>query len=109
MWEGKSENYRKFQFLIGRLKTSKRWGNQKDPTSKVMKKVNAKHYTIGWTNCGCNAGWASGIVLDPFIGSGTTGVVAKKLGRDFIGIELNSEYVEMAKKRIESIQKSLLL
>lgn len=42
-----------------------------------------------------------GIILDPFIGSGTTAVVAKKHNRGFIGIELNPEYVEMAKRRLE--------
>lgn len=42
-----------------------------------------------------------GIVLDPFVGSGTTAVVAKKHNRGFIGIELNPEYVEMAKRRLE--------
>lgn len=41
-----------------------------------------------------------GIVLDPFMGSGTTGMVAKKHNRSFIGIELNAEYIEIAKKRI---------
>jgi len=41
-----------------------------------------------------------GIVLDPFIGSGTTGLMARKLGRNFMGIELNKEYAEMANKRI---------
>jgi len=54
----------------------------------------------GWTKCDCNAGFEPGIVLDPFIGSGTTGFMAKKLGKNFIGIELNPEYAEMAKKRI---------
>jgi DNA modification methylase len=42
----------------------------------------------------------SGTVLDPFCGSGTTGVVAKKLNREFIGIELNPEYIKLAEKRI---------
>ena len=40
------------------------------------------------------------IVLDPFLGSGTTAVIAKKLGRNWIGIEKEKKYVEMAKKRI---------
>lgn len=41
-----------------------------------------------------------GIVLDPFMGSGTTGIVANKLGRHYVGIELNPEYAEMAERRI---------
>ena len=40
-----------------------------------------------------------GIVLDPFMGSGTTGMVAQSLGRSWIGCELNPEYVEMQRKR----------
>lgn len=48
---------------------------------------------------GCRPG---GIVLDPFLGSGTTAVVAEKHGREFIGIDLNPEYTEMAKSRIEA-------
>jgi len=46
---------------------------------------------------GCPVG---GIVLDPFFGSGTTGVVAKKLGRGYLGIELNPEYIEIANLRL---------
>lgn len=42
----------------------------------------------------------SAIVLDPFVGSGTTAVAAKKLGRNFIGIDTNHEYVEIALKRL---------
>jgi len=41
-----------------------------------------------------------GIVLDPFIGSGTAAVVAQRLGRKYIGIDINSEYCEMARKRL---------
>ena len=40
-------------------------------------------------------------VLDPFMGSGTTGVAAKRLNRNFIGVELSKDYYNMAKKRIE--------
>lgn len=44
------------------------------------------------------------IVLDPFMGSGTTGVVAKKLKRRFIGFELNPDYIEVANMRLDSIE-----
>lgn len=54
----------------------------------------------GWTDCGCNAGFSKGIVLDPFFGSGTTGLVAKNLNRGYIGIELNSDYIKIAEKRL---------
>jgi len=49
---------------------------------------------------GCPIG---GVVLDPFFGAGTTGLVAKQLGRDFIGIELNQNYCEMAERRIAQV------
>ena len=41
-----------------------------------------------------------GTVLDPFIGSGTTGIVARKQDKNFIGIELNPEYIKIAEKRL---------
>lgn len=50
---------------------------------------------------GCPEG---GIVLDPFIGSGTTAVVAQMLGRKYIGIEINSEYVSIAKTRLKTLE-----
>ncbi|GHU25956.1 hypothetical protein FACS1894164_16340 [Spirochaetia bacterium] len=43
------------------------------------------------------------IILDPFFGTGTTGAVAKKLGRQFIGIESEQNYIDIAQKRIDSI------
>ena len=41
------------------------------------------------------------LVLDPFLGSGTTAVIAEQLKRNWIGIEINKKYVEFAKKRIK--------
>ena len=55
---------------------------------------------------GCPIG---GVVLDPFFGSGTTGVVAMKLNRKYIGIELNTDYIRIAKSRLQrerSLQSS---
>jgi len=49
-----------------------------------------------------------GIVLDPFIGSGTVAKVAKRLKRNWVGIELNPEYIKMAGKRIKHVQMELL-
>ncbi|KKK59662.1 hypothetical protein LCGC14_3032130, partial [marine sediment metagenome] len=43
-----------------------------------------------------------GLVMDPFAGSGTVGVVALRLGRSFVGLELQPDYVEMARRRIEN-------
>lgn len=42
-----------------------------------------------------------GIVLDPFIGSGTTAVVARRLGRNFLGIDLSGDYVDLAARRLQ--------
>jgi DNA modification methylase len=44
----------------------------------------------------------NGIILDPFMGSGTTAVVARKLNRNYIGFELNSEYVKIAERRLRT-------
>ena len=54
---------------------------------------------------GCLKG---GKILDPFAGAGTTGVVAKKNNRNFIGIELNQEYLAMAQRRIDNTMENLL-
>jgi modification methylase len=46
------------------------------------------------------------VILDPFFGSGTTGAVAKKLGRNWIGIERDKKYVKVAQKRIDAVAES---
>lgn len=47
------------------------------------------------------------IIIDPFMGSGTTGVACKELGYDFIGCEIDSEYFEIANNRIQTMQNQL--
>jgi hypothetical protein len=55
--------------------------------------------TIGWRpSCSHDAEPRAGVVLDPFAGSGRTGLCARKLGLDFVGIELNPEYSDMASR-----------
>jgi site-specific DNA-methyltransferase (adenine-specific) len=46
------------------------------------------------------------VVLDPFFGTGTTGAVAKRLGRNWIGIERDIKYIKVAQKRIEAVQRA---
>jgi site-specific DNA-methyltransferase (adenine-specific) len=53
----------------------------------------AEDHIISWSN-------SHDVILDPFMGAGTTGKACKKLGRKFIGIELDKSYFEIAKKRI---------
>jgi len=48
------------------------------------------------------------LILDPFFGAGTTGVVALKNGRSYLGIELNEEYIKIAERRIGGLTKPLL-
>lgn len=53
----------------------------------------AHDHIVSWSNEG-------DLILDPFLGSGTTCKMAKALNRNYIGIEINQEYIEIAKKRI---------
>lgn len=83
-------------------------GKDTDPNKELHKSDFSKYRQQiiykekGYVSCKCNAGFESGIVLDLFAGAGTTCLVAKKLGRNYIGIELNPEYVKMAERRIHN-------
>jgi DNA modification methylase len=55
-----------------------------------------------WILAGCPTG---GIVLDPFFGAGTTGLVAQQSGRNYIGINLNAEYGKIAEERLRENRK----
>lgn len=62
----------------------------------------AKRRTVGWgPSCACGADTVPALVLDPFCGSGTALAVAKRLNRDYLGCDLNPDYVRLAKARVE--------
>jgi len=71
------------------------------PKKDGFKTMNAEYRMTGYTDCGCKVGFDGGVVLDPFFGSGTVGVVAMKNNRHFVGIELNPEYVVLVEKRLK--------
>jgi len=86
----------------GRIKNSDRKASNKE-----IKEYNEKDYISKERrkivfSCDCNAGFEPGIVLDPFMGSGTTAIVAKRLNRNFIGFELNKDYVKIARRRLKN-------
>jgi site-specific DNA-methyltransferase (adenine-specific) len=64
----------------------------------TVKPIKLMEYLIDLTT---NAG---DVILDPFMGSGTTGIAAKNLRREFIGIEISPEYFKIAQQRIEAWQ-----
>lgn len=62
-----------------------------------------KTETVGWSpSCKCNSNYVPSVILDPFIGAGTTALVARKLNRNFVGIELNHEYIKIAETRLQN-------
>ncbi len=75
--------------------------------SVEMKVIPSK--TVGWNQmCNCNSDTVEPcLVLDPFNGAGTTGVVAVQHNRHYIGIELNPDYLEMANKRIQKTRDGI--
>lgn len=89
-------------------------GTEEDPNSGLHNsplstkreriiRIVANNNTYQEDLCNCTPrSFNHGIVLDPFLGSGTTGLVALKNGRDFIGIELQPYYIEIAKARLSS-------
>jgi len=89
--------------IVHRVHHGKEVGNR-DPERHISETV-----TTGWgPGCKCDAGEPVACrVLDPFAGACTTAVVALRLGRDFIGAELNREYAEMGRRRIRDDQPLL--
>ena len=77
-----------------------------DINTKPFKGSHFAPYPEELIECPIDAGCPeNGIVLDIFMGSGTTGVVAKKQNKNYIGIELNKDYIDIANNRINKITK----
>ena len=76
---------------------------------KANPSVTAEYKTLGWRpTCSCGKDPMPAIVLDPFMGAGTVGKVAKKQGRSYIGFDLSERYCRMARKRIDSVPDYVL-
>lgn len=91
--------------------------NRRDKGSKYLSEELQRHdpgiwhgragdsiaYAVGWIpGCTCQAATDGGIVLDPFMGSGTTAVAARALNRHYIGCDLNGQYVQLAQDRLKN-------
>ena len=87
-----------------------RTGNQRDRFSATMQNHHptVKPLALMRYLCRLTSTPTGGVVLDPFMGSGTTGVAALQEGRSFIGIEREAEYVEIARRRIAAAELPLL-
>ncbi len=85
--------------VIARSNRSEGTGNRTDASGTMLEPAESK--TIGWRpSCSCSPVQEPrpGLVLDPFAGSGRTGLTATRMGLDFVGLELNPEYAEMARR-----------
>lgn len=80
--------------------------NASDVKRRILEGMRPKITTGFVATCDCGADPVPGEVLDPFAGAGTTGLVARRLGRDATLIELNPDYNDMAEKRIEKDAKT---
>lgn len=116
-YNGKSEKFLKQDALGKATQTgfNARWKAKQQNASDVKRRIlegMVATKTLSWEpTCDCNKqmridtdntdkNQVPCVVLDPFMGSGTTAIVAQSLGRDYIGIDLNKDYIEMAERRI---------
>jgi len=83
-------------------------GKERDDEGRIKQKgfterYDTEHITKGWKKtCNCSTDETRpGIVLDPMCGAGSTLIEAKRLGRNYIGIEINPDYAEIARKRLK--------
>jgi len=99
-YENLKKNYEKnieysYQFFNARTIPSKKYGHPIKKPIELMRWL-ILHFTKN-----------NQIILDSFLGSGTTAVACKELGRNYIGIEISPEYCEIARRRVNAIPESL--
>jgi len=115
-WEREVEKERTFEsgsgrsgvYPVGKNGAGLQGGGE---TGDIRRGPCVHSYTTGWVpSCSCQRGPpVPCVVLDPFAGAGTTGVVCMETRRDFIGIELNPEYVKIAEARIAAARSEIPL
>jgi DNA modification methylase len=103
-FKGKYHVHEEFKHISDSFRAIRDYRNKRDVWTVSTKPYRGAHFATFPEEliepcilAGCPA---EGIVVDPFIGSGTTGRVAKRNGREFIGIELNPDYIKLATQRI---------
>jgi site-specific DNA-methyltransferase (adenine-specific) len=96
--KSKTFNFQKQEEMMNVMKYNIGKKDTTHPTEKPL--ILTENFINIFTNKG-------DIVLDPFLGSGTTAVACKNLDRNYIGIELNQEYVKIAEQRIKEIPQKL--
>lgn len=89
-------NKEKIKGNIWEMAVAQNKGNFKHPA--VFPEKLAYDHILSWSNEG-------DLILDPFVGSGTTGIAALKLNRNFIGIDKVKEYIDMSQTRIENLKQ----
>ena len=83
-------------------------GDTRDSNGNIVWYEATPKKFVGWQpDCACGLDPIASVVLDPFSGAGTTGLVAVQHGRRYIGIELNPDYLEMSRKRIQLARDSI--
>lgn len=103
-WSGGKTNLDKHRNYnaVGRNKRTV-WTIPTQPFPKAHFAVFPEKLVEPCTLAGCRP---NGIILDPFMGAGTTGLVANKLGRNCVGIEMKEEYIEIAKERLNKYKEA---
>jgi DNA modification methylase len=87
---------------------SKKYSDDKPKGVRTNTKKYKQLKNLGYSDCGCNAGFTPGVVFDPFSGTGTTLKEAWKLGRNYIGFELSEDYCEIANRNLKSTKNKRL-